>query len=208
MFKISSTRKSLWVETETRLQAKNNGNNPSRGLEEVFSSVPQSSATCRGLFYITVPFSQKFSTKIFPIKSKNDRNPATNKRCACKYTCVRAKQKLPCLSPILLWRHAWTLSSAQGKTKGCKFAKDVCIQKTRFTQRCDCLWKCGVECEGYWNQNYCAEQTTAAAFQQTSFPSREEGVSLMSCSWGYRVRTKLSIVKSVAIPNASVIIAT
>lgn len=115
--------------TETGLQAKNDDNKPSPGLEEVFSSVAQSSATCRRLLYVTVPFSQTFSTKIYLIKSKNDRNPTTNKKCGCKYTCVGANQTtLPCLSPILLWRHAWALSSAQGKTKGCKFNKDVCMQ--------------------------------------------------------------------------------
>lgn len=34
------------------------------------------------------------------------------------------------LSSVLLQRQAWTLSSAQSKTEGCKFNKDVCIENT------------------------------------------------------------------------------
>lgn len=116
--------------TETGLQAKNDGNTPSPGLEEVFSSVAQSSATYKGLFRVTVPLSQKFSTMIYPIKSKNDRNPETNKRCVCEYTCVRANQKHTAMSVTYFIMKTWTLSCAQGKTKGCKFNKDVCIQNT------------------------------------------------------------------------------
>lgn len=63
-----------------------------------------------------------------------------------------------------------------------------------------------VECEGYWSQNYCAEQTTAAACEQTSFPSREEEPSLMTLPGATESEQNQELLKgSVETPRAPAI---